>query len=717
MSDTRTFLSFALLALAVTSVGCPETTGPSDAASTDATAVAAPTPPAAPSPAAAPALTPCPRGWREADVGGVTACEPFGEDAAVRCGAEEIHVHGRAAGAACEAALACPEGEWPDDAPADAVHARAGAVDGDGTRARPFGTLAAALAAASSAGRPIVLGEGELAGGVQVRGVPSITGLCPARTRIVDTATTSSAAIIARPGVPLTIRGVHLEGALYGLWVTRGASVTGEGLVANGASSAVRLDGGASAELRRLRAQTPLSSDFVHAALRVGPGSTLTVHEATLLGGGSLVYSYGDDPATDVATVTVEDATLLDSPIGLAGYHDVTLRRAAIENVDLGVLTISPRRAVLEDVRARDVARPSDSAFLFASGGTIELRRVSLLGLPRGGAILARNVEGSFARDARIEASDVIVDDVGGDVAIQVEADTSLALTRALVTRAGGTAVLATTGGRLTLTDLTIRGTTASPDAAFGHGVAVDGPGASATIERLVAAPALATILAHDEALVRATDVDVEGGLGLAAQCVQLSACASGEPMLVLERARIRDVTRYGVASIVSRVRLVDVDVDGVVAQASSTIVGLGVLAYAGRIEGERLRVRGVAGIGVLSLGSTVTLADVEVDQTSTRDCDGCASGTLGDGVSCATDGELSVTRLLVHGSSRAGVMAARGCRTASFTGGVVERNGIGVLTDESVDATLFRTLLVRDNGTDYDRVSLTLAPEELGLE
>jgi hypothetical protein len=692
------------------------------AASDDASVVdareqtlAAPSPPAAP---ALPDLTPCPPGWREIAVGAATACEPFGDDAPVRCGPDEIHVHGRAAGEACEAAQPCPAGEWPDDAAADAVYARAGAVDGDGTRARPFGTLAAALAAASSTGRPVVLGEGVLEGGVRVQGVPSISGLCPERTRIVDTATTNSAALIARPGVPLSLRGVHLDGALYGLWVARGASVSGEGIVANGTSTAVRLDGGSSAELHRLRAETPVSSDFVHAALRVGPGATLRVREATLLGGGSLVYAYGEDPATDVATVTVEDATLLDSPVGVAGYLDVTLRRAAIENVDFGVLTISPRRAVLEDVRARGVAPDtSDSVFLYASGGTLSLTRVSLLGLGRAGAMLARNVEGSFAADAHIEATDVIVDGVGGEVAIQIEAATSLDLTRALVSRTAGTAIVATSGGQLALRDVTIRETTASADQSLGHGVAVGGPGSSAIIERLVAAPALGGILAHDEGRVMASDVEIEGGLGVAAQCEQGSACPSGEAMLVLERARIRGATRYGVASVASHVRLVDVDVDGVVVPESSTIPGLGVLAYAGELEGERLRVRGVAGIGVISLGSVVTLSDVEVVDTAPRDCEGCASGTLGDGLTCATDAELGVTRLLVHGSRRAGVTAARGCRSVSFASGVVERNGIGVLTDESVDATLFRTLLVRDNGTDYDRVSLTLAPEELGLE
>jgi hypothetical protein len=166
-----------------------------------------------------------------------------------------------------------------------------------------------------------------------------------------------------------------------------------------------------------------------------------------------------------------------------------------------------------------------------------------------------------------------------------------------------------------------------------------------------------------------------------------------------------------------SDLRLVDVEIDGVATPDSSTIPGLGVLGYAGQIEGERLRIRGVEGIGLLSLGSSVILSDVEVEDTAPRDCADCASCTLGDGVTCATYAELSVTRLLVHGSARAGVTAARGCRAVSFTGGIVERNGIGVLTDESVDPTLFRTLLVRDNGTDYDRVSLTLAPEELGLE
>ncbi|MBX7195842.1 MAG: hypothetical protein K1X94_27555 [Sandaracinaceae bacterium] len=712
-----TFILTALSLVVPTLAGCPETNTSRDAASADAAGSHTPLPPTAPTPPALPILTPCPAGWHEVTVGTATACEPFADESTPRCGADELLVHGRAAGMACEPALACPSGAWPDDAAADAVYVRAGATGGDGSRGRPFGTLAEGVSAAAAGAHPLVLGEGELTGGVQIAGIPSITGLCPERTRIVDTTTTMSAPLIVRAG-NLTLRGVHLEGALYGLWLTNGAVVSAEGVVAEGLASAIRLDGGATLDGSRIRAESPRTNELEAPALRLGPEAVATLRASTVLGGGSLVYGYkrSSDASTVFATVTIEDSSLLDAPVGLAGRLEATVRRSSIDAVGVGAVTISPRTTVLEDVRARGVGVGvgADSAFVNGAGGTTRLTRVSMLGVEHGAALLAL---GSLAPDATVIAEDLVVSAVPADVAIHAEEGASLTLSRVGLFELGGTAIQGAGGSHVMASDVTIGLTAGGTGGLFGSAFAGMGEGTTFVIDRVSAAPVAYGLAFLDGASATASDVAIEGGLGLGVQCDPGAGCVDRDPLLVLERVSVRGAVRYGLAVIGARASVHDLDVDGVeVPDPTMAAPGLGVLAYAGGLAAERVRIQRVSGIGMIALGSTIEARSVEVAATRLRACPSCASGTLGDGMTCATDGELRVSDFTIRGSERAGLTAASGCRPPSFGVGVLEENGIGILTDESVDAALFRSLLVRGNGTDYDRTNLSLGAAELGL-
>lgn len=703
-----------VLVLVLACAACDGAAPVPDASAPDGAAAREPLPPAPPTAPALPALTPCPAGWSVATIAGVEACEPFGGVDAARCGAEDVLVPGGSG--RCEPALACPAGAWPDDSPADAVYVRAGATGGDGSPDRPLGTLAEAVSLASASGRALVLGEGELTGGVQIRNIPAIVGLCPARTRIVDAVTTNSAALIVRAGT-VTIRGVHLTGALYGLWLTSGALATVDGVVAEGPSSAIRLDGGATLEATRARAESPSTNDLTDPTLRLGPGATATLRSSTLVGGGSLAYGYrrAADPDDAHATLTLEDSALLDAPIGVAGRLDATLRRCAIERVGVGVVTISPRTTVLEDVRARSVAEAAgpDGAFIQGAGGTTELHRVVVSGVARGAAILAL---GSLAPDAVVTGEDVVVDDVAGDAAVHAEEGGSLTLRRVVIDRARGTAIQAGGGGRAMIEDATLTTSGTGSDGTHGSAVAGRDEGTHVDVVRAVARPrgyALALVGGAGGAV---SDLDVEGGLGLGVQCDPGAGCVERAELLSIERARARGLERYGLAVIGARASARDLDVDGVSAPGSAAAPGLGVVAYAGSLAIERLRVRAVEGIAVIALGGSIEGHEVVVEDTALRDCSECASGTLGDGISCAYEGELRLSQLEVRGSARAGLSAARGCSPPTLDTGRIERNGIGILTDESIDPTLFRSLLVRDNGTDYDRRSLSLGASEVGL-
>jgi hypothetical protein len=697
--------------------GCPDPAPAPDAGGQDAAISHEPRPPAPPAAPALPVLTPCPPGWRERAVGPATVCEPFGDETTPRCGADELVVQGRAAGAACEPALACPAGDWPDDAPLDAIHARAGASGGDGSRARPFGTLAEALSAAEASGRPVVLGEGELVGGVQVRGV-SISGLCPERTRIVDPSTSMSAPLIVRAGT-VTLRGLHLEGALYGLWLTNGADVTAVGVTATGASSAIRLDGGAVLDATRVRAESPRTNELEDPTLRLGPDAVATLHESTLVGGGSIAYGYkrASDPSDVRATLTIEGSTLLDAPVGIAGRLDTTLRRVAIDGVGVGIVTISPRVAVLEDVAARQVAGvvTADSAFVNGVGGTTTLTRVSLVGVQRGAALLAL---GSLSPDATVVGRDLVVADVGGDVAAHAEVGGTLELSRVLFTGLAGTGIQAAGAAHVALEDATILATGPGADGTFGSAIDGSGEGTTISVARLRASPVGHGLAFLDGATATADDVAIEGGLGIGVQCDPGAGCADAPPLLTLTRARVTGTARYGLAVIGANVRADDLDVDGITVPDASLVPGIGVLAaFGGGLVGGRIRVQAVAGLGALSLrGSVLELHDLEVGGTVLRTCPECGAATFGDGVACAESGVLRASDFRIHGSARAGLAAALGCAPPTFGVGVVEGNGVGILTDTSVDATLFRTLLVRGNGTDYDRTDLSLGASEVGL-
>ncbi len=719
MHHRSTFLLLCRLAalwLSLGIAGCPGSAAELDAGA-DGGGSHAPLPPTPPMPPAPPVLTPCPEGWRDLTRADVIVCEPFGDETLPRCGEDEIVSLGRAAGSACESTLPCPMGEWPIDAPANAIYVRAGAIDGDGSRERPLGTLAAGVAAARMGARPLVLGEGELVGGVQVSGIPSITGLCAERTRIVDPSLDMSAPLIVRAG-ELALRGLRLDGALYGLWLTNGARVTAEGLSVRGPTSAIRLDGGASLDARRVRAESPSTNDLDDATIRLGPGAELTLREADVVGGGSSVYGYrrmGD--AEDAhATVTIESSLLRDTPVAIAGRLDTVLRRVAIEHVGVGVVTIAPRMTELVDVRARDVGLATlgadlESGFVTDAGGRTSLSRVSILGVETGTALLAL---GTISPTASIVGADVVLDASGGRVAVNALAGGSITLERAQITGSAGTAVQSD-GGHLVLRDLAIAGTVL--DGLFGDAVGATG-GGTVEIERMSASPARYGLIVLDATVATASDVDVFGGRGLGVQCDPTAGCAALAPLLTVRRARIRQSGRFGVAVIGANATIEDVEIDEVRVGDDEMLPGMGLLAaFGGTLTSSRVRVHAVHGVSVLSVeGSTVHGTSLDIADTELRECAGCGGASFGDGVVCADSGSLVMADFRVSGSARAGLAAALGCAPPSFGAGTIEGNGVGVLTDESLDATLFRTLLVRNNGTDYDRTSLSLGASELGL-
>ncbi len=126
-------------------------------------------------------MLPCPAGWSEARDSdeGFATCEPPTSE--VECAPGTARFVGDEACAAIGAACA----EWPE-IEGRAVYARAGATVGDGSRERPFGTLALAIEAATN-GTTIALAAGDYPGEHELPAGVSLVGACLASTRLYST--------------------------------------------------------------------------------------------------------------------------------------------------------------------------------------------------------------------------------------------------------------------------------------------------------------------------------------------------------------------------------------------------------------------------------------------------------------------------------------------------------------------------------------------------
>lgn len=710
-------MRFGLVVLALGACAGPAGTG--DASPPDGPSFAI-APPARVDP---PDLTPCPPGWREVALRDATVCEPWGDDRAPSCAAEELAVLGRPAGEACEPAMPCGTEEWPDDPTPTAIYARPGALDGDGTAARPFGTITAAASAARAAGSAvteIVLGEGEFVEAVRVGGPLTIRGLCPERTRVRDPATSSSAAIAVASGT-VHLSGVGVRGEVYGLWMNGGATLVAEGVTAWGRESAVRVDGGATFDATRLRADRPVVVDNAYPTILVGPTATVALRASTLSGGGGAIYGYGrpTDPTDPFSVITIEDSAILDTPCVYTGRSDVTLRRVAVERVGFAVAVIAPRSATFEDVRIRDAGQvvfgtPEDGAVVSSGGGHVTLRRVAISDVEAGSGLLAF---GTLSPDARIDGEDVVVTDVADTTAILVSEGASIELSRLYVAEVAGSAIQSERRSSLVLRDVRVEGTHLV--GTYGDAIA-SFAGGTLVVDGARLAPARTAILVADGTIATVNDLDVEGGQGIVVQCEVGSGCDAGPVMLTLHRARLHGGVRYGLAALIAPVTLSDVDIDGVEWLETTEFPGMGILSgFGATIRGENVRVRDVEGVGMIALrGATIDARHVTVDGTRRVTCDTCGElATFGDGVVCAEEGVLVLDDLTARGSERAGFAAAERCAPPTLGPGLVEHNRIGILADVSIDPAPFRMFVLRDNDEAFGSATLSITPHDLGLD
>ncbi len=620
-----------LLALLHIALGCSDDTTAADAAADTGRDGAPPLDampvevvPDPPMPAALPVLTPCPDGWSEVDVAGVTTCEPWTRADGPGCAAGEA----RFVGESCAPlGHACPSDGVPTDLPAGPViHVSAGATMGDGSLGAPFGTIAEATAAAVD-GDVIAVHSGTYTEAVDLS-TPGVTliGACTAET-IIDApdGPVSSAAVLMTADVSvsrITVRGgrpgLRAQGAtgtVSDVWVESsfmGVVVTGAGaLVANGLV------------VRDIAPGTSFGYGFF-----VNAGATLEVHRGLFedLHAFGLAMSDSGSSALfeDVAfrdTNAAPDGTL-GTALAVQGEAVLTIRRSVVEGaISAGILAQLDAEATIEDVLVRDIVHgtsPDDGFGIaavtrgIAHGSRVRVHAATSTGLAATGF------------SSEISAEDVVVHDMrpsggegGGGAGAFYDTGASGVVERILVHRGVGASI----GFLGTDLDVVIRDATCL-DTQVDAAVGVSGVGfdvrmqAHATIERALVNGAVAAglVVSSEGALLDASDLQVQGvrptpasdTLGRGAS-IQLGA------ELDCARCAFHDAVEAGVLIHSSIARFSDLRVEDI-ASSNTSGAGMGVVVVvgdAGNTTIERFLVRrgAVAGVQIAD-GGDLTLRD-----------------------------------------------------------------------------------------------------------
>ncbi len=647
-------------------------------------------PPQPPAPPELPSMAPCPDGWVELDLGFGTVCEPFAAEP--DCAADEVAVPGMGCisiGPACD-------GEFAADLPASGVVYVAPGGTGDGSRARPMGSIGDALAMHPA---HVALARGEHRGPVLIDHPVNIHGACAAGTSIhttsaaapsvgVDRSTaTLTDVTIAAEGSPalavrvgeLTLRGVIVERAIdYGVFVTERATLHAE----------------------RLRVEGVTSSRYDDIGLACNDGSTCEVEQAMFgpRDGGLLVVDDG--------TATIRRSTVMIAP------HDAWL-----------VTSEDPGRVVLEEVAARGArlvinaearlqATHVVSDAILAVGATVTLERCWLPGAIGIGISL---------RSSRLVAHDVIVDapviEPYEDLLIAsgvAGIDSVIAFDRLTVAGARSTALVAHEGTVVTGEDLTVVGI--EGEAPGFAGIAVDDRSTLEAHRAVLSgfSAAGATIgesgLAEERTIVL-SDVLVDGSGAEGANGIQLISTNAE-----LDRVSFRNVDRVALnVDGNSAVNARDLHVED--ADRSSKrgieVHGGGVVTLE-RARFERAREHGII---VVEEGSRVEGTDVSLLESRPRECVDAPScdAEFGIGLGLYFRGGAALDRFEIDGSAVCGVHLLYG-GTVALRNGRLRHNPIALCAEHnSIDlAAVSDGVVYEDNRVMLDGVVLPVPEPEI---
>ncbi len=678
-----------VIALLVAGCGGDDDGPPPDAAPDgDSVEIAEPIAPMAASP---PRIEQCPEGWAmRTDDRGLAYCDPFpAADAAPCTGATARFTHD----ACAPIGATCPADGWPATLPEGrrAWFVRAGAeAGGDGSRARPFPTITAGLAASTS-GDVIAIGEGTYREQVRIDRPLALIGACAEGTTLVAPNTLETRAavlIVARaqvsienlrvdgdgrfPGLAfddgdVTLAGVLVERAsTFGVAVrdgeldvshlvvrdTRAPPDVGAAIVVQRAVvdvAHVRIDGSDSKGVHIVEGSHLRGEDLVIRDAHGGPGFGLAVqdHSSAQLVGLGVEHALSTALiASEGSAVDIESARLVDGAttcvIG-GSLSRIVLRRSSLDRCQATGILMERSQLELEDVAIThtqtSIGREGGFGLLAYDTASIEVTRVAIDDNRSAGVVISG--------PASMRGSDLLVrgtlpdplDREGGGLNVQDGA--TLELERALIEGNHVTGVTIgqaeqpTTATHATIRDLIVRDT--APQAAggdFGYGVDL-GSGAELTLERAL-----------------------------------------------LEGNHAVGMTLFDGASLVAT----DLVVSGTLARPNDGTLGRGVTIDQSRARIERARIARSYEVGVLGLGeSTIELVDVRVLDTMERACaiDGCAT-TFGIGMGFYSGTNATLERFEVRRAALCGIHLANHGDVSAIDG-VIADNPFGVCA-EAID-------------------------------
>ncbi len=554
----------------LTLLGC----GDDDATSIDATPDAVdlaphdPQPPAAPALPERPDMLPCPDGWAErATPSGTPYCHPF-PDGRVQCTGATYQ---RPGDRGCVPVGPTCSGEFAEALPANAIYVRASSTAGDGTRARPFATLAEAIAIAPD-GATIALSAGVHEADLTIRRDVAIVGACAAETTIRDHGekglelrdgarlSLRRTTLTSDPGLLIDVLGdsrLELHGVVLlsndasALRVHAGSLLARELLVrgpVNGASgisvqsecdiadAVIEIDSaGGVRSIGGLRldriAIVPLPGTTIASGVLTGAGGLFATRIAVFAESGFIVSGSTPSLVEDAFVLAGSKSPRISMPTTIAATRaELRVSRAflghGLTGVDSGLLELVD--VVLNDTLP-PVNHPGPSG-IGVSRAELHLERVSI-----------DTAQGVQTNLSRISGSDLIIEDVqmsASSVPISVAAlDSTIDLTRFAV-RGGTSGGLMVAGGRATVRDATIEDVAEGPATPVGIAAL---NGSRLTLERArVARAHLAAGLVAVGAGTRivASDVALEDLLAIGAE-ISYARGIDAENEAVIEADRV----------------------------------------------------------------------------------------------------------------------------------------------------------------------------------
>ncbi|MBK6683511.1 MAG: hypothetical protein IPG45_03495 [Deltaproteobacteria bacterium] len=608
-----------------------------------------------PAPPAPPVLGPCTQGWREVPTpDGPVACEPWPELGRQSCPSGQAHFPGTPG---CGPVGVPCEGDYLNPLPAGPVryvdpNAAAG---GDGTLATPFRTIAAALAGAPS-GVVLALRQGNYREDVSLSAGVTLAGACAANTILSPTGVGLRTSGADARALNLTIRGGTAGVEARGV----GRSLFVKGLIVEGVSGdAATVDGGAHLEVEDAAFQDTGGSYFGR-----GVGALRRVILERSVGTG-IFGSTGELTLQQVAVLDgVADPNGGSRGLLLQGGVTVVADHLLVEgNRGLGVLAIG---AVLhaDDVVVRGTRfEPQNRGFgdglQVGSGSTVVARRLWVRDNQRYNLMITG--EGASFELAHGLITDAIAsDDDGAGSGLYLQATASASVSRALIARTDGAAVLLNgLATDLALFDTTIRETGVSPS----DGGSIDG------------------LRLEQGARILAARVVVQQISGQGVEVRDIGSTADLQDLVVEDTGR-------GECHPCS----------GVCASKSGAIEQL-----------LRARIRASRGRGVWANGAATVLRayDLEVEGSAASapcvNSNPASSPRFGDGVAAVDGGEVELRRFYSHHNEAGGLTVEQYLPDVATSfwarDGVVEGNGTGAFLIEGYDARrLAIGVIYRDN-------------------